>query len=360
MESGLTSLAVAPLIEEFLSDLLNRGACEASAKAYQERLQYWSDWLTSTGVPLAGVTRDTIQQHLSDLRVLEYRPGKKYSPKYISVRLSAIKCFFSWLVDEKELLPKNPASRIRSIRLPRRLPRFLEEEDVGKVIQAAQPGRERVIVEMLYGSGFRAAELLAIDVPDLNLAGAEVLIRRKGGDEALQPLSLPAVAAIRDWLPEREQQLAAGETRRLRAAALRARGLSFRAIARELQVSVPVAFKYATAAAPTSKEAALLISRQGRLKRTQLQNVVAAVAARTNLDKRVYPHLLRHCFATHLLNGGADLRVVQELLGHKKLSTTEIYTHVSRRRLKDAYQKAHPRAGLQTPAIQPDPPGNVL
>lgn len=358
MESGVASLALGPLIEEFLSDLLNRGGSEASAKAYQERLTYWGDWLKSTGIELAGVTRDTLQQHLSDLRVTEYKPGKKYTAKYISVRLSAIKCFFSWLVDERELLAKNPAAKIRSIRVPRRLPRVLEETDTVKVLEAAQPGRERVITELLYGSGIRAAELLRINLEDLNLAGAEVLIHGKGGDEDYQPISLPAVEAIVEWLPMREKQLHERRARHLEVAELRARGLSFRAIAASLNLSLPVVFRYAKPAPPPEQEPALLLGRQGRLKRSRLQDLVAAIAARTDLDKRVYPHLLRHCFATHLLNGGADLRAVQELLRHKKLSTTQIYTHVSNKRLKEVYYRAHPRAGLQTSANRLDvPPG---
>lgn len=347
MESGLTTRPIGAIVEEYLSELLNQGVSEATAKAYDDRLRYWKEWLSSTGLTLESVTRDTVQQYLSDMRI------QKYAPKYISVRLSALKCFFSWLVHEKEILVKDPTARIRSVKVPRRLPRFLEESEAELVMNAAEPGRERVITELLYGSGFRSKELLGINLEDLNLAGAEILVKRKGGDEALQPISVPAVRAIAAWLPERARILSEQSTKRARAAELRQAGLSFRDIARELQVSIPVAFKYASAAAPAREEAALLIGRQGRLKKSQLRNIVADVASRTSIDKRVYPHLLRHSYATHLLNGNADLRAVQELLGHANLSTTQIYTHVSRKRLKEVYLMAHPRAGLQTSAPPP-------
>lgn len=350
---------IGALVEEYLSDLLNQHVSESTVKAYQDRLRYWQDWLSSTGIRLEDVTRDTIKMHLSDLRLHEYSrgaggPRRKYSAKYIGVRLSALRCFFSWLVHEKEILTKDPTARIRSIKVPRRLPRFLDEADAKKVMSAAVGARERVITELLYGSGLRSKELLTIDVLDVNLAGAETLVRGKGGDEDLQPISALAVQAIREWLPERARILTAPREKHAAAAALRAQGRSFREIARTLEVSVPVAFKYATGTPPAREEPALLIGRQGRLKKSHLRNILAEIASRTDLDRSVYPHLLRHSFATHLLNGGADLRAVQELLRHDNLSTTQIYTHVSRKRLKEVYQAAHPRA-----ALPPAPPLDV-
>ncbi len=344
METGVRALSLSTLIESYLSELLNQGATESTAKAYADRLRYWSDWLASTEIRLEAVTRDTIQQYLSDMRV------KGFAPKYIRARLSVLKCFFGWLVDVKDLLPKDPTARVKAPKTPRRLPRFLDERDTEKLMDASRPGREQVVAELLYGSGIRAAEILAIDLEDLNLAGAEVLIRGKGGDEALQPISARAVEAIRRWLPERAMMITRQARRHAEAVAMRDAGKSFRAIAAAFGVSLPVAFKYVNEAPATKEEAALLVGRQGRLRVSQLRNVLVEIAERTDLARRVYPHLLRHCFATHLLNGGADLRAVQELMRHKRLETTEIYTHVSRKRLKEVYQRAHPRAGLQTSA----------
>lgn len=342
MES-IGALQQRALVEAYLSELANQGASESTVKTYDDRLRYWLDWLRAVEIPLEAVTRDTVQQYLSDMRV------KGCAPKYVLARLSAVKGFFSWLVDVRELLPKNPCRAIK-IKIPRRLPRFLEEKQALELMNAAAPGRERVICELLYGSGIRRAELLAINLKDLNLDGAEVLIRGKGGDEALQPMSQRAVAAIREYLPMREELLTGMSKRRALAAELKAQGKSFREIAAAMKVSVPVAFKMvakpaADGSAPTD---ALLIGRQGRLKASHLLNILKGIAARTSIDKSVYPHLLRHCFATHLLNGGANLREVQELMRHKKLGTTEIYTHVSRTALKEAFRRAHPRGEINS------------
>lgn len=290
-------LSLAVQSEEFLAELLNRGGQESTAKTYRDRLRYFADWLASTGLVLESVTRDTIQQYLSDLRV------QGYSPKSMAHQVSVLRCFFSWLAEEKELLPKNPLARIKSPRVPRRLPRILDEASATKVLDAARTPREQVILELLYGSGVRSAELLGISLGDLFLDGARVLVRGKGGDEGLQPISPQAVEAIRRYLPERAEAVA-----------------RFR-----------------------EKTDALLVGRQGPLKKSMLRKIVGEVAARTDVDRAVYPHLLRHCFATHLLNSGADLRAVQELLRHKHIGTTQIYTHVSQQRLEGAYRAAHPR-----------------
>lgn len=344
MESGLRVLSQATLIEEYLSEVANQGASESTVKAYDDRLRYWSDWLSSTGIALEAVTRDTIQQYLSDMRV------RGFAPKYIRARFSVLKCFFGWLVDVKDALPKNPTARIKSPKCPRKLPRFLTEREATELMDAAQPGREAVIAELLYGSGIRAAELLDLNLEDLSLDSAEALIRGKGGDESLQPISARAVAAIKAWLPMRARMLAASEDRRLQATRLRASGLPYRAIAAQMGVSVPVAFKWATKA-PSAPENALLIGRQGRIGQSCLKDILVEIAARTKIDKRIYPHLFRHSFATHLLNGGADLRAVQELMRHEQLATTQIYTHVSRNRLKEVYLRAHPRAGNNSNAF---------
>lgn len=287
----------------------------------------------------ADVTRDTVHQFLSDKR------AHGWDAKSCRSEVSALKGFYSWLADEVGLIAKNPLGSFRFMKVPKKLPRFLHETEAQKIADAARTPRERVILELLYGSGIRAAELLALKVDDLQLAGAEVLIMGKGEKERLQPISVRAVAAIRDWIPERARIMAEPGLKYAQAVALQAQGMSYRAIAAAMGVSVPVAFKHATRPPAAGKVEHLLIGRQGPLKKSMLREILVEVAKRTDVDRRVYPHLFRHSFATHLLNGGADLKAVQELMGHANLETTGIYTHVSRKRLREVYDRAHPRAG---------------
>ncbi len=257
--------------------------------------------------------------------------------------MSVLKGFFSWLADEISAIPKNPLARFRRIKVPKLLPRFLEVDEARKLMEATRTPRERVILELLYGSGIRAAELLGLTVDALLLDSGLVRIMGKGSKERLQPLSSFAVAALREWLPARAEALAGAARVHAEALRLKTEGKSIREIGAALGVSGPTAFKYVSRPAP-KKTDALFPGRQGPLKKSMLRKIVTDVAGRTDVDRRVYPHLLRHSFATHLLNDGADLRSVQELLGHANLATTQIYTHVSRARLVDVYKRCHPRS----------------
>jgi len=325
--------------EKYLTELANQGREDSTLSTYRRRLAWFGDWLVATGIEISAVTRDTVHQFLSDKR------AQGWTAKSCRDQVNVLKGFYSWLADEVLLIAKNPLARFRSIKVPKRLPRFLEEADAERIMNAAGTPRERVILELLYGSGVRAAELLSLKVEDVYLESAQVLVMGKGQRERLQPISAFAVDAIRAWLPERERILAEPGARRTEALRLQTEGLSFRAIAARMGVSVPVAFKYATRPPAARAVDELLVGREGAVKKSRLRQIVAEVAARAGVDRAVYPHLLRHSFATHLLNGGADLRAVQELLGHANLSTTQTYTHVSRKRLREVYDRAHPRAG---------------
>jgi site-specific recombinase XerD len=325
--------------EKYLTELANLGRERSTLKTYRDRLRWFEEWLVAVEIGWAEVTRETVHQFLSDKR------EQGWDPRSLRAQVSVLKGFYGWLVDAVELLPKNPLASFKGMKVPKRLPRVLHETEAAKVTDAGRTPRERVILELLYGSGIRAGELLALKVEDLQLASAEVMIMGKGDVERLQPISARAVAAIRDWLPERARILAEPLEKHRQAVALQAQGMSFRAIAAAMGVSVPVAFKYVKRPPPVGKVAELLIGRQGPLKNSMLREILVEVAQRTDVDRRVYPHLFRHSFATHLLNGGADLRAVQELMGHANLGTTQIYTHVSRKRLREVYDRAHPRAG---------------
>lgn len=340
---GLDAIRSRPLSlavegERYLTELANHGREESTLQTYRHRLRWFGAWLSSIGVELEAVTRDTLHQYLSDLRM------QGWAAKSLRDQVAVLRGFYSWLADEVGLIQKSPLARFRAIKVPKRLPRFLEEAEAAAIADAARTPRERVVLELLYGSGVRAAELLTLKLEDVHLDSLQVLVMGKGEKERLQPISGRAAAAIRDWLPERARILAEPAEKHEMAARLQAEGLSFRAIARAMGVSVPVAYKYAQRRPPPAAAPELLVGRQGAICGSTLRAIVAEVAARTTVDRRVYPHLLRHSFATHLLNGGANLREVQELLGHEHLSTTQAYTHVAKGRLVEAYRKAHPRA----------------
>lgn len=191
---------------------------------------------------------------------------------------------------------------------PRRLPRFLEPAEVQALLAAPDLGsplglRDRAIAEMLYAGGLRVSELVGIDRGDTDWGQGELRVLGKGGKERIVILGQPALEALSSYLREGRPRLAKGSTRAL-----------------------------------------FLNYRGGRLTARGVQTVLDRVAKAAGLMKRVTPHLLRHTFATHLLGGGADLRVVQELLGHADLSTTQVYTHVTQRQAREVYMRAHPLA----------------
>jgi integrase/recombinase XerC len=190
------------------------------------------------------------------------------------------------------------------------LPHFVSREDMARLLEtppADTPAglRDRAILETLYSAGLRVSELTGLDVGDVELADGVAMIRGKGRKERLALLGPPAVAAIERWLPERQN----------------------------------------LAGARAETQPALFLNRGGtRLSSRSVGRLLEKYLKQAGLDPRTSPHTLRHSFATHLLDAGADIRGVQELLGHRSLATTQIYTHVSTQRLRDSYHKAHPRA----------------
>jgi integrase/recombinase XerC len=230
-------------------------------------------------------------------------------------KLSAARTFFRFLHLEGEL-GRDPTRGMRAPRAEKRLPGHLGADEVARLFRTAETlagantlagTRDLVIVELLYGSGIRLAELHALDFGDLDLVGDQVKVRGKGRKERIVPLTRKAVAAVRRYEPRR-------------AEALRPAG-------------------------PAADRRALLLSARGRrLSRRGIQKVVEDVLDRAAIDAGLSVHSFRHSFATHLLDAGADLMAVKELLGHVTLSTTRVYTHTSRERLKQVYSAAHPRA----------------
>jgi len=226
------------------------------------------------------------------------------SKSSIARRLSALRSFFKFLVREG-YIKTNPISGLSTPKKEKKLPVFMEEEEVAKLLEA--PGddltgaRDSAVLEALYSSGMRVSELTGINIDNVDFIAEAVKLYGKGKKERLVPIGNEALGAIRRY-----------------------------------RNKLPNKF--------SSKEALFLNKRGGRLSDLSVRRIVNKYIQTVSKKENISPHTLRHSFATHLLNRGADLRAVQELLGHANLSTTQIYTHITTERLKEVYDKAHPRA----------------
>jgi site-specific recombinase XerD len=315
--------ATHPALQRFLLALAARDASPETRRAYATAVGWYLDWLSERGVDWRRPSR-------SDLRTYLARLGDGAARTTVAQRLAAIRSFHRWAVREG-LAPGDPWGAIATPRLPRRLPRVLEADHIERllaaiedeaadatvtggprgVLAAALAQRDRAIVETAYAAGLRISELAAADLGALDLRRGELRVLGKGRKERIGLLGRPAIAAISTWLEDGRQVVL---TRRRGANA---------------DGPLPTAVFLNHAGVPMGVRGV----------RYRLDRLVRAAGLPTGVS----PHTLRHSFATHLLDGGADLRVVQELLGHENLATTQIYTHVSPGRLREAC-RAHPRA----------------
>jgi integrase/recombinase XerC len=256
-------------------------------------------------------------QHIRSFAAQSHAKG--LAPRSIQRRLSAVRSFFEFLVREslaaqrvEKRLPSasdiknNPGHEVRAPKVQRRLPETLDADQMGRLLEIPAGDifvtRDRAIMELLYSSGLRLAELVGLDVEGLRLADRTVHVVGKGNKERIVPVGTEATDALTQWLKER------------------------------VSIAKP-------------DETALFVGRGGeRLGRRAVQTRVAYWARRQGVSMRVYPHLFRHSFASHLLESGGDLRGVQELLGHADIATTQIYTHLDFQHLARIYDKTHPRA----------------
>ncbi|MBI4544379.1 MAG: tyrosine recombinase XerC [Gemmatimonadetes bacterium] len=300
-------------LENFLRHLADeRQLSPHTLSAYRRDLVDFTNFLQSYygagGWDWGGVDRLALRSYLARLT----RQG--LARRTIARRLSAVRSFFRFLHRE-ERLPANPARALRSPKLDRRLPGWLSKPEVERLFELAETRaaagsfraiRDLAVLETFYAAGIRLAELRALDVADADLVADQVKVRGKGRKERIVPLGRAAVRALRHYELRRAEILAAH---------------------------------------PAADRQALFLSERGRrLSARQLQHIVHNFLARIARDAGLSTHSLRHSFATHLLDAGADLMAVKELLGHASLSTTRIYTHTSKERLKRVYDAAHPRA----------------
>ncbi len=295
-------------VNRFLQYLrVERNASELTTKSYREDLTALADYLAESR---GGEPPSPGAVSVLDLRgYVAALHESGYAKTTIARRLASLRSFFRF-GQREGWTQANPAKPLRNPRRGRSLPHFLSDKDVGRLLEAPPADeplglRDRAILETMYAAGVRVGELVGLDDADLDFAAGVVRVRGKGRRERLAPIGSYATRALRRWLRVRKLH------------------------PRE----------------PAGPRAAVFVNKFGRRITTRsVGRMLEKYLKLTGLDRRTTPHSLRHSFATHLLDRGADIRGVQELLGHKSLVTTQIYTHVSISALRKAYEKAHPRA----------------
>lgn len=324
--TSLGPLLVTPLgelVREYLSVLANqRGASPHTLRAYERELENFSAWLSAhlgAHCTPAEIEHTHIRAYLG---VLFERGLSKASA---ARALAAVRSWFKWLARTGRV-ERNAASLVATPKLPKHLPRVPSIEQMNRVVDdirgdvATWPARDRAIFELLYGCGVRNAELTALDLHDIHWVQEAILVHGKGQKQRYVPLGDAAAEALRLYLAERSARLSAA-SEELRCV-----------------VSTPALFLNLRLRG---------LSRPGgeaRLTTRSIGRIVKRVATLRGLPSDVHPHTLRHAFGTHLLEEGADLRAIQELLGHERLSTTQRYTQLTSSQLEAVYDRTHPRA----------------
>jgi len=290
--------AVVALLEKYLSERsAARNLSPYTVRNYRNDLAAFLEALAGDGVDPLAATRADLRRYLARLL------GEGMATASVTRKVSTIRGFYKYLRAEG-VLDNDPFFGVNGPPKPRRLPRFLNEDEVRRLIDAADDAgpaglRDRAILELLYAAGLRVSEVAGLDVTDVDLRDRVVRVRGKGNKERISVFGAPAERALDRYLEDGRPGLAAG------------------------------------------KESALFLNRSGgRLSARSVQTIVRRQAVKAGLPRAVHPHLLRHSFATHLLDGGADLRIVQELLGHESPNTTQVYLSVTEARKRAAMEEA--------------------
>lgn len=307
-------------VEQYIKHLVaERNASPHTVANYGREIRQFMDFARANGVAdWWQVTTALLRQWLAALH------ARGYAKASIARRTSELRSFYAYL-RRSDPTRGNPVDGVTAPKLPQRLPRPLAREEVEALLTApvtATPNglRDRAMLELLYAGGLRVSELLSLDLGDIDLTQGQVRVLGKGAKERIALIGQPAVRALHLYLTEARP--------RLLAAADGSGGGAGRDGART-----------------SRRPAAVFLNRFGqRLSVSMFTRTLNAYARAVGIGHRVTPHMLRHSFATHLLDGGADLRVVQELLGHERASTTQVYTQVSQAHLKETVARAHPRA----------------
>jgi len=303
-----------PLLFEFCNYIIaERNLSENSVEAYRRDLEQFLGFLENQSKHITGICPTELHDYMSRLA------EAGLAPRSVARKLSAIRMFLRYLLDTGRI-ETDPGENIASPKLPRKLPVVLTVEEVRRVISVAEGElksansprstaialRNHAMLEVLYGSGLRISELISLKLGDIFLDDGFLRVIGKGDKERVVPIGQPEINSVRRWI----------ESGRLHL--LKPGG--------------------------KSRDALFLNARGENLSRMGAWKIVHACVAGAGLEGKITPHTFRHSFATHLLEGGADLRAVQEMLGHASITTTEIYTHVDRSYLREVYKTFHPRA----------------
>ncbi len=322
---------------------VERGLAAATIRAYDTDLRLFGR--DAPGVVRWAGSPDPARSYLAAMT----RPPRLLRPTSVRRKAAAIRAFYRFCYAE-EIIGEDVGALIDLPRQMQRLPDTLDAAEVVELLEAVDGPdliglRDRALLELLYAAGLRISEALGLDREDLSLDGGFVRVIGKGDKERLVPVGDVALAAVSGYLAERDAQRATDRRAASARPDRRAAAAAGSAVAGGTG-SAGVAGRTGSAGAVEDRGSEpLFLSRRGRrLDRMAAWRVMRTAALRAGLSGRVTPHTLRHSFATHLLEGGADLRVVQELLGHASITTTQLYTHVTGERIRQVYLRAHPRA----------------
>jgi integrase/recombinase XerD len=303
-----TPVAIRPLILDFLAYLeLERGLSRNTLEAYRSDLLQFGEFLDRRALRATDATHGEIAEFLSELAA-GARERAPVGAATLARKVACLRSFYRHLRRE-DMIEHDPTAELRGPRKTQRLPRVLSRDEVLRLLRqprGTEPRalRDRALLEVMYACGLRSSEAIGLELADVDLEEAVLRARGKGSKERLIPIGREAIAALRAYCG-RGRPLLAGD----------------------------------------GGERRLFLNRHGAaLSRQGLYKIVQGHARHAGLEQKMSPHTLRHTFATHLLAGGCDLRSLQEMLGHADLATTQVYTHLSAERLKDAYFSAHPRA----------------
>ncbi|GAB4293824.1 MAG: site-specific tyrosine recombinase XerD [Myxococcota bacterium] len=296
--------AYGALLDGFLVYLRSeRGRAENTVESYLRDISPFLDFLEKKNILSLGEVADAdILQYLSNLA------EEKLSPRSQARKVSSIRAFFKYLVSE-EIIKNNPSEKVSQPKLSKKLPQYLELDEVERLLAAPEEStpagaRDSAMLEVLYATGVRVSELCSLRLSRLDLSRGVVMALGKGDRERLVPLGETALAKLDNYLKNERAKFEK----------------------------------------PKSRSDYIFLSTHGKkMSRQNFWHIVKKYAVTAGIKKEISPHTLRHSFATHLLERGADMRVVQTLLGHRSISTTEIYTHINRHRLKTIVDKYHPR-----------------